>query len=141
MRTRMTSAGPAALVGWSSLKESPCLASAGVDEADVGVVATVDDRRPTGLGIGEEEELVSQELHLQGGLFRRHRLDVELLGLDDLASPLVPIFIIAVIGVGGWCSIASDEVYRPVPPGVGTPDQLALELLHAVLELVDHPVD
>ena len=32
------------------------------------------------------------------------------------------------------------EVYRSVPPRMGTPHQLALQLLHAVLELVDDPV-
>src|SRR5258707_6925156 len=116
MRTRITSGDAAALVGCWSLNASPWTVSTGVDEADVGVVATVDDRGPTSLGVGEEEELVSQELHLQGGLFRCHRLDVELLGLDDPAPPLAAVFV--VFGVGGRCSIANCEVYRPVPPGV-----------------------
>src|SRR5437763_446675 len=115
MRTRMTSAGPAALVGCSSLKCSPWTVSAGVDQADVGVVATVDDRGPPRFRVGEEEELVSEELHLQGGLFRGHRLDVELLGLDDPASPRLAI---GFVEVNDWCSIANGKVYRPVPPGV-----------------------
>src|SRR5947209_16202349 len=110
-----------------------CRPLAGVDQPDVAVVAAVDDRGHAGVGVGEEVEVVPQHVHLQGRLLRRHRLDVELLGLDDPCRPLLPGTGVLLVGLV--------RVYvRGVATGMGPAQQPRLQLLDLVLELVDHAV-
>src|SRR5437588_2417166 len=83
MRTRMTSSAAVC----TSVTKSPW--SGRVDEPDVAVIAPVDDGCPIGLRVGEEEEIVTQQVHLEGRFFGCHGLDGELLGLDDPGPSLV----------------------------------------------------
>src|SRR3977135_4335266 len=83
MRTRMTSSAAVC----TSVTKSPW--SGRVDEPDVAVVPHVNDGCPTGLRVGEEEEIVPQQVHLEGRFFGCHRLDCELLVLADPGPSLV----------------------------------------------------
>mgnify|MGYP007041411777 CR=1 FL=1 len=54
------------------------------DQAVAAVLAAVDDRKGIRVFAVEEGiELMLQQVHLQDGLLRRHRLDGEALGADD----------------------------------------------------------
>src|SRR5918992_4609246 len=55
----------------------------GLDEPVVAVPAPVYDVYVAGLGAGEDEEVVVEELHLQDRLLRAHQLHLELLGPHD----------------------------------------------------------
>src|SRR5207253_2783771 len=121
--------------GWARLRRDARLPlgplAARVDEADVAVVAAVDDRGTLGIGVGEEVEVVAKQVHLQGRLLGGHRLDRKLLGLDDRGSTVVRFFFVALL----------DRVYRSVPSRMRTSDELALELFDLMLGLGHGPVE
>src|SRR4051794_26705792 len=132
MTTRMGSSPPRP--GWgTSAPSGDGGALAGFDEADIAVVATVDDRGHT-VGVVEEVEVVPEHVHLQGRLLRCHRLHVELLGLDDAGRALLVWRRLVLIG--DRCTGVYRVVLRMRPA-----DQAALELVDLVLELVDHLVE
>src|SRR2546423_7848318 len=54
-----------------------------LDEAVAAVTAAIDDIDLARLGVLEDEEVVADQLELEHGLLRAHRLDGELLRLDD----------------------------------------------------------
>ena len=78
----------------------------------MAVVAPVHHVRAVGLGVGEHEEVVPHQLELQRGLVDRHRLERELLGLDDAA---------VVAGVRGLAGELVGERRRR-PPGASSGD-------------------
>src|SRR5437773_7562743 len=118
------------------------LRSRAVDQAHVAVVAAVHDRRALGVGIGEEVEVVAEQVHLEGRLLGGHGLDGEVLGLDDRGQP-GPGVVCVVCGfsVASVVLVRFHRVYRLVPPRMGTAQQLALELRQLVLELGDRLVE
>src|SRR3954447_18431405 len=108
IRTRMTSWS---LVLWSSVNVPPLApCSGGVDQADVAIGPPVHDGRLARVGVREEEEVVPEQVHLQRGFLRRHRLDLELLRLDD------PRIVIVGFGVIVQKGLIRAEAYRSVPP-------------------------
>src|SRR5439155_2639030 len=98
-----------------------------LDEAVVAVTAPIDDVDLARLGVLEDEEVVADQLELEHGLLRTHRLDGELLRLDDHRLGLVG---------HRLCRL---EV-RPVVAG-GPPPALLAVALHLPLELVDELID
>src|SRR3954452_8565632 len=119
MTTRMGSSPPRP--GWgTSAPSGDGGALAGFDEADIAVVATVDDGGHT-VGVVEEVEVVPEHVHLQGRLLRCHRLHVELLRLHDPGRTLL---------VSTRRVVVLDRrhrVYRMVL-GMGPADESALQL-------------
>ena len=57
--------------------------AAGLDQPEVAVVSPVENRGVAGLGVGEQEEVVPEQVHLQRGFLGIHRLRAEPLRLDD----------------------------------------------------------
>src|SRR5438067_2265179 len=53
------------------------------DQAVVVTLATVDDAGPSTVGVGEEEEVVADQFHLEQRLVNSHRLGRMLLLADD----------------------------------------------------------
>src|SRR2546429_1849867 len=98
-----------------------------LDEAVAAVTAPVDDVDLARLGVLEDEEVVADQLELEHGLVRTHRLDGELLRLDDHRLALV---------VHGLRLLEA----RPVV-AAGPPPALLAVALHLPLELVDELVD
>ena len=60
-----------------------------VDQSDVAIVSLVDDGGPVGVTVDEEEEPVAEEIHLEDGIVRSHRCQIEALRLHDLGKCLV----------------------------------------------------
>src|SRR5579871_3664423 len=161
MRTRMTSEpDPPASVnrsGWLSFKgfsvgvcgmgpSGPLLASGRVDQPDESVMTPVHHTSRPRVGVGKEEELMAQQVHLQDGFLRCHRLHGELLDLDDSVACrsvglAVDLVVVHLIGRSRHFATVRGEVYRSMPPDMGTHASLPLCLLQPVLELVDDQVD
>ena len=55
----------------------------GLDQTEIAVVAAVEHRGAAGLAVGEQVEVVAEELQLQGGFARIHGLGGEPLRADD----------------------------------------------------------
>src|SRR6185437_4890785 len=112
----------------------------GLDEAQPAVPAAVDHRRAAGLGVGEEIEVVAEQLHLQRGLFGVHRLHVELLRLhDDLRRVFRTEHTVAVLverfaGLGGRPSGTR-------PRAVATADTARVQAAHLLLDLLERAVE
>src|SRR2546429_5951778 len=98
-----------------------------LDEAVAAVTAPVDDVALARLGVLEDEEVVADQLELEHGLVRTHRLDGELLRLDDHRLALV---------VHGLRRLEA----RPVV-AAGPPPALLAVAPHLPLQLVDELVD
>src|SRR5581483_4225461 len=130
MRTRMGSLSPRARSSAMFLASSWL---ARVDQSDVAVVPAVHDRCLLGFGIGEEVEVVTEQVHLQRCLLRGHRLDREALVLHD---PDLTRFEFFFVGILLQC-----RVYRSMPPRMRSSDQLPSELFDLVLQLGDDAVN
>src|SRR4051812_48427032 len=67
-------------------RNSPIVLPLRLDQAVAAVAPAVDDVYVSGLVATEDEEVVADELELQRRLLGAHRLDRELLRLDDLRA-------------------------------------------------------
>src|SRR5947207_2627314 len=74
---------------WSGLRRKRLTLRRGLDQAVAAVAAAVDDVDLPRLIVAEDEEVVSDQLELQHRLLGAHRLDGELLRLDDLRACLL----------------------------------------------------
>src|SRR5215208_2284403 len=108
--------------------------SCGLDEPVVAVPAPVYHVYVAALGAGKHEEVVVEELHLQDGLLRAHRLHLELLGAHYASLNLLFLLdherlrLNRQLGVGGLdLTMPAVDLAPPIPL------DLALELVgHAV---------
>src|SRR5258708_36776200 len=86
-RTRIGDSAPVEVISWMSRTRAPHSSAACLDETEATVAPAIDHGAAAGVGEGEEEEVVTEQLHLQCGLLDAHRLDVELLALHDDSAP------------------------------------------------------
>src|SRR6266700_2507800 len=108
---------------------------AGLDQAEVAVATTVEDGRMTVLAVREQEEVVTEELHLERGFLGAHGLRREPLGLDDPRA-----FVVAV-GSELRHELGFEIGRGPVAaPRVRARDALLLDPGDLVLDLVDDEV-
>src|ERR1700716_3231668 len=109
-------------------------------QAEIAVPASVDDGGVTVLRVGEQEEVVPEQVHLEGSLLGDHRLHRELLGLHDAVDEALLLIVCvgrAVIretGVETGCNTVAT-------PGVRPRDALLLDARDLVLDLVDDEVE
>src|SRR5690606_29969331 len=98
-----------------------------VDQAELAVVAAIEDIHPAALRIDKDEKVVAEELHLEDRFLHVHGLHCKALGPDD-GRGLIPT-LCAFSGLTG-----ANRSVGPLLQAVLIPPDLSLDLFRGVVD-------